>query len=133
MQEKPIPIWVKSILIIALGLFGFELLNFNSTFSDAVQKVRAEKAYFNSNYLTAIEGFEDLLTRHPEHKNFTMKLGLSYYKEGSFYKALSTLKKLENEEFSQSELKTLEAAISDMLQQLDRSESSLKNQGVYKS
>tara|TARA_B100000700_G_C15030890_1_gene850459 strand:- start:1113 stop:1514 length:402 start_codon:yes stop_codon:yes gene_type:complete len=132
MKSLSIPIWVKSLLIISCGLFGFELLTFPGTFSDAVQKQRADKAYFSSNYSRAIKAFEDLLARYPEHKQLTMKLGLSYYKQGAYVEALSILSKLKNEEFSKSEIKTLESAIFDMINQLNRSESFLYIGGVAK-
>tara|TARA_Y100001968_G_scaffold332199_1_gene389478 strand:- start:2043 stop:2438 length:396 start_codon:yes stop_codon:yes gene_type:complete len=123
MQSLSIPIWVKSLLIISCVLLGFELLTFPGTLSDAIQKQRADKAYFRSNFPKAIKGFEDLLTRYPKHKQLTMKLGLSYYKQGAYLEALSILSRLKDEEFSKSEMKTLESAINEMMNQLNRSDS----------
>ena len=120
-NQKPsdiaIPIWVKSILVIGIGLFLSQLIGFPSILSDSIEKNRAETAFTNGNYADAIENYEKLLTSYPKDKNLIKNLGLSFYKQGLYYQALRTFEKLEGKEIPESDVKVIEEAIENMLKQ----------------
>ena len=117
-SDIAIPIWVKSILVIGIGLFVSQLIGFPSILSDSIEKNRAEIAFTNGNYAEAIENYEKLLTSYPKDKNLIKNLGLSFYKQGLYYQALRTFEKLEGKEIPESDVKVIEAAIENMLKQL---------------
>ena len=117
-SDIAIPLWVKSILVIGLGLFLSQLIGFPSILSDSIEKNRAETAFANGNYPEAIENYEKLLTSYPKDKNLIKNLGLSFYKQGLYYQALRTFEKLEGKEIPESDVKVIEEAIEDMLKQL---------------
>ncbi len=117
-KHLPIPLWVKGILVIGFCLFTFESLSFKTTLNDAVLKTRAERAYYSKDYLSAINMFEELIIRYPEEKYLIKNLGYSYYKQGLYKEALLIFSMLEGKEFSEKEIKLIEARINDSLLKL---------------
>lgn len=113
-----IPLWVKAIVVICAVLCLAQIPAFLKTFPDALQKSRAEKAYEKGQYAQAVNGYEYLHAHYPSDTAFTRRLGLSYYRAGSYLESIRTFRLLEDVPMPERDVKEINAALTDMAEKL---------------
>jgi tetratricopeptide (TPR) repeat protein len=95
LSKRPIPIFIKFIFLIVLGLVLYSLVRFTTTLEGAIAYERGEQAEAQKKYTTALKEFEKAAEIYRHSGNIKAKLIIAQYYTGNYDYVVDLLVDLE--------------------------------------
>lgn len=109
----PIPMFVKALLVIFIGLSAAAFIKFPESLSAGVAFERGKKAESAKDYKTAAEEYAKARKQFKDSKLITVRLGVSMYKDGLYNEAMDVLDPLSGKEMSKELVTEVQAVFDD--------------------
>lgn len=102
--KYPVPIWIKIISLIIIGIVIFSLFKFPISLNAAVAYERGVKAESEKKYVTAEREYKKVVETFPNSTKAVAKLYVAYVKNDNLEKASKVFTKIEGEKLDDKEL-----------------------------